>query len=125
LVTMAMAAILNFFNPQKLTHTTGWCIAILRFFFTIILPHIFVCLISRRCLDQTLWNLTRISYAMATFNNISVILWWSVLLVEVTAVPVENPTTISLRPRPWRPLLHKLIFFKYKKHTKKSFVTTV
>jgi hypothetical protein len=23
LVTMAMAAILNFFNPQKLTHTTG------------------------------------------------------------------------------------------------------
>jgi hypothetical protein len=49
----------------------GWCIAILRFFFTIIiiiiiiiLPHIFVRSISRRCLDQTLWNLVGISYAM-------------------------------------------------------------
>ena len=30
----------------------------------IILPHIFVCSISRRCLDQTLWNLVGISYAM-------------------------------------------------------------
>ena len=26
----------------------------------------------------------------ATFNNISVILWWSVLLVEETGVPAEN-----------------------------------
>jgi hypothetical protein len=45
----------------------GWCIAILHFFFTIIiiiLPHIFVHSISRRCLDQTLWNLVGISYAM-------------------------------------------------------------
>jgi hypothetical protein len=47
----------------------GWCIAILRFFFTIIIiliifPHIFVRSISRRCLDQTLWNLVGISYAM-------------------------------------------------------------
>jgi len=25
-----------------------------------------------------------------TFSNISVILWWSVLLVEETGVPVEN-----------------------------------
>jgi hypothetical protein len=45
--------------------SVGWRIAILRFFFTIIiLPHIFVCSISRRCLDQTLWNLVGISYAM-------------------------------------------------------------
>jgi hypothetical protein len=46
----------------------GWCIVILRFFFTIIiiiiLPHIFVHSISRRCLDQTLWNLVGMSYAM-------------------------------------------------------------
>ena len=49
----------------------GWCIAILHFFFTIIIiiiiiiiPHIFVRSISRRCLDQTLWNLVGISYAM-------------------------------------------------------------
>jgi hypothetical protein len=26
----------------------------------------------------------------ATFNNISVILWWSLLLVEETGVPGEN-----------------------------------
>ena len=46
----------------------GWCIVILRFFFSIliilILPHIFVRSISRRCLDQILWNLVGISYAM-------------------------------------------------------------
>ena len=58
----------------------GWCIAILRFFFTIIiiliiviiiLPHIFVRSISRRCLDQTLWNLVGISYVMwsCAFNG--------------------------------------------------------
>jgi hypothetical protein len=53
-------------------NAVGWRIAILRFFFTIItiiliiiiLPHIFVRSISRRCLDQTLWNLVGISYAM-------------------------------------------------------------
>jgi hypothetical protein len=50
--------------------TSPWllsgCIAILRFFFTIILilPHIFVRLISQRCLDKTLWNFVEISYAM-------------------------------------------------------------
>jgi hypothetical protein len=44
--------------------TVRWRIAILRFFLTIILPHIFVRSISRRCLDQTLWNLVGISYAM-------------------------------------------------------------
>ena len=69
----------------------GWCIVILRFFsllllhhpdccrvmycysiiliilliiIIIIFPHIFVRSISRRCLDQTLWNLVGISYAM-------------------------------------------------------------
>ena len=31
----------------------------------------------------------------ATFNNISVISWRSVLLVEETGVPVENPTDLS------------------------------
>jgi hypothetical protein len=49
-------------------NAVGWRIAILRFFFTIIiiiiLPHIFVRSISQRCLDQTLWNLVGISYAM-------------------------------------------------------------
>jgi hypothetical protein len=42
-------------------NAVGWRIAILRFFFTIIiiliLPHIFVRSISRRCLDQTLWGI--------------------------------------------------------------------
>ena len=29
----------------------------------------------------------------ATFNNISVVSWWSVLLVEETGVPGEKPQT--------------------------------
>jgi hypothetical protein len=33
----------------------------------------------------------------ATFNNISVISWWSVLLVEVTVVPVENHKTVVVK----------------------------
>jgi hypothetical protein len=42
----------------------------------------------------------------ATFNNISVISWWSVLLVEETAVPEENyrPVTSHLQS-----LLHKVV----------------
>jgi hypothetical protein len=32
----------------------------------------------------------RVMVFNATFNNISVITWWSVLLVEETGVPVEN-----------------------------------
>jgi hypothetical protein len=31
----------------------------------------------------------------ATFNNISVISWWSVLLVEDTAVPEENLSQVT------------------------------
>jgi hypothetical protein len=31
----------------------------------------------------------------ATFNNISVILWWSVLLVEETRVPRENHQPVT------------------------------
>ena len=31
----------------------------------------------------------------ATFNNISVISWWSVLLVEETGVPVENHRPVA------------------------------
>ena len=31
----------------------------------------------------------------ATFNNISAISWWSVLLVEETGVPGENLTDLS------------------------------
>jgi hypothetical protein len=32
----------------------------------------------------------------ATFNNISVILWWSVLLVEETGGPVENHLSAAI-----------------------------
>jgi hypothetical protein len=47
----------------------GWgdvcyCFAMAILVIIIILPHIFVRSISRRCLDQTLWNLVGISYAM-------------------------------------------------------------
>ena len=41
----------------------------------------------------------------ATFNNISVILWWSVLLVEETGVPGENHWSVTSH---WQTLSHKL-----------------
>jgi hypothetical protein len=34
--------------------------------------------------------MVRVMVVNATFNNISVISWWSVLLVEGTGVPREN-----------------------------------
>ena len=44
-------------------------------------------------LERTLYNLYFLFVFMlfnVTFNNISVISWWSVLLVEETGVPGEN-----------------------------------
>jgi len=32
---------------------------------------------------------------MATFNNISIISWWSVVLVEEPEVPVENHRPVT------------------------------
>jgi hypothetical protein len=40
------------------------CCRVMYCYSIILLPHIFVRSISRRCLDQTLWNLVGISYAM-------------------------------------------------------------
>jgi hypothetical protein len=37
----------------------------------------------------------RVMVFNATFNNISVILWWSVLLVEETELPGENHQTAT------------------------------
>jgi len=42
----------------------------------------------------------------ATLNNISVILWWSVLLMEVTGVPGENHRPAASH---WQTLLHNVI----------------
>ena len=48
-------------------HGVGWCpllLAMAILVIIIILQHIFVRSISRRCLEQTLWNLVGISYPM-------------------------------------------------------------
>jgi len=42
----------------------------------------------------------------ATFNNISVISWWSILLVEETGVPGENHRCASSH---WQALLHNVV----------------
>jgi hypothetical protein len=36
------------------------------------------------------WFMDKVIVVNASFNNISVISWWSVLLVEETGVPEEN-----------------------------------
>ena len=43
-----------------------------------------------RCIQLLLWLVLRVMVFIATFHNISVLLWWSVLLVEETGVPWEN-----------------------------------
>jgi hypothetical protein len=42
----------------------------------------------------------------ATFNNISVIAWWSVLLVEETGVSLENHRPVAIHKQT---LLHKVV----------------
>jgi len=41
-----------------------------------------------------------------TFNNISVILWWSVLLVEETGVPGKNDPPAASQ---WQTLSHNVV----------------
>ena len=45
----------------------------------------------------------------ATFNNISVILWWSVLFVEETGVPGENHRPATSH---WQTLSHNVVLSK-------------
>jgi len=42
----------------------------------------------------------------ATFNNISVISWWTVLLVEETGVPRENHRPVTGH---WQTLSHNVV----------------
>jgi len=42
----------------------------------------------------------------ATFNNISVLSWWSVLLVEETGVPGENQRPVASH---WQTLSHNVV----------------
>ena len=42
------------------------------------------------CVQGCIGVCTRVRRIYVTFNNISVISWWSVLLVEETEIPVEN-----------------------------------
>ena len=48
---------------------------------------IFNVIFSLNCIKR---EKARVMVFNATFNNISIILWWSVLLVEETKVPGEN-----------------------------------
>ena len=53
------------------------------------------------------WFLVGLMVLSATFNNISVISWWSVLLVEETGVPGENHRPFA---SDWQTLSHNVGF---------------
>jgi hypothetical protein len=48
--------------------------------------------------DQVYWKRVWVMVFNATFNHISVISWWSVLLVEETGVPRKN-YKCTMRPQ--------------------------
>ena len=45
----------------------------------------------------SVWDRIRVVVFNATFNNISVILWWPVLLVEEAGVPRENHMSVYVQ----------------------------
>jgi hypothetical protein len=53
-----------------------------------------------------LWHLVRFMVLNATFNNISVILCWSVILVEEAWVPGENHRSVASH---WQTLSHNVV----------------
>jgi len=52
------------------------------------------------------WEMVRVMVFNATFNNISVISWWSVLLVEETGVLRENHRPAASH---WQTLSHNVV----------------
>ena len=52
-------------------------------------------------------GLSMVFSATCTCNNISVISWWSVLLVEETGVPVENHRPVASH---WQTLSHNVVW---------------
>ena len=53
-----------------------------------------------------LWRLLWFMLLNSTFNNTSVISWWSVILVEETGVPGENHRTVASH---WQTLSHNVV----------------
>jgi hypothetical protein len=58
------------------------------------------------CVQGCIGVCTRVRRIYVTFNNISVISWWSVLLVEETEIPVENHRPAATH---WQTLSHKVV----------------
>ena len=57
-------------------------------------------------LTHTILKLVWFMVFNTTFNNISVISWWSVLLVEETGVPGENHVPVASH---WQTLSHNVV----------------
>ena len=56
--------------------------------------------------SRSVWVRIRVKVFNATFNNISVISWWSVLLVEETRLPGENHRPATSH---WQTLSHNVV----------------
>ena len=52
--------------------------------------------------------MVRVMVFNATFNNISVISWWSVLLVEETGVPGENHRPAAITDKLYHIMLYRV-----------------
>jgi hypothetical protein len=61
-----------------------------------------------RGIYSSFWKLRVVRFMVfnTTFNNISIISWWSVLLVEETVVPGENHRSVASH---WQTLSHNVV----------------
>ena len=85
---------LSFIPKVMSSGASSWLHLIRLFFFNTVTAALLNNILNNRIRKIKIW-LVGFMVFNATFNNISIILWWSVLLVEESGVPSENHRPVT------------------------------
>ena len=90
----------------KLSHPFNKYYLLLHSNMSTILKHIIIHSFTKNFQHPLVWEIVMVMMFNTTFNNISVISWLSVLLVEETGVPGENHRPVTSH---WKTLSHNVV----------------